>query len=105
MPSVPETDASAAYATAQPCGPSPAYCDRDRDGQEATHLRPEENGQRAERARPQGSDEVGDSPGEARAEREQERAHPTGRVAAIASSAFAWYRTDASAVWAERTSW
>ena len=36
-----------------------------------------------------GADEVGDPPGEARAEREQEGVHPVGRVAALASSWFA----------------
>src|SRR5262249_57282702 len=58
-----------------------------------------------ERSRLVRADEVGDAPGQARAEREQEPRHSTGLVAAIASSWFAWYSTAASAVRAARESW
>src|SRR4029079_8130005 len=50
--------------------------------------------------------EVGDAPREARGEREYDAGQSgTGRVAATASSWFAWYRTAASAVRAARASW
>ncbi len=57
---------------------------------EACDLRPEHHAESAERASLPRADEVGDAPGEARAKREQQAVHPVGRVAALASSWFAW---------------
>ena len=62
----------------------------DRHRAEPGDLRPEHDAERSERASLPRADEVGDPPGEARAEREQEAVHPVGRVAALASSWFAW---------------
>src|SRR5262249_61907032 len=84
-----------------------AVDDRDRHGDrgESAELRPEQHAPGPERSRLVRADEVGDAPGQARAEREQEPRHSTGLVAAIASSWFAWYSTAASAVRAARESW
>src|SRR5215208_5570006 len=74
------------------------------DRQEAADLRPQEDAQSPQRPSLERPDEVGDAPGKARPEREHDGRQSTGRVAAIASSWFAWYRTAASAVRAVRES-
>src|SRR5262249_62239342 len=84
-----------------------AVDDRDRHGDrgESAELRPEQHAPGSERPGLVRADEVGDAPGEARAEREQEPCHSTGLVAAVASSWFAWESTAASAGPAARAAW
>jgi hypothetical protein len=80
--------------------------DRDCDGRESHRLRARKDGQRRQDARLDAAEEVAEAPGDAPGEREERRDQDsgTGRVAAAASSAFAWWRTAASAVRAARPS-
>ena len=77
-------------APPQPAGPSPRIATASAIASTPPTCAQKSTRSDAERAADQRADEVGDAPREARAEREQERRQSTRRVAAIASSWFAW---------------
>src|SRR4029079_1959661 len=77
----------------------------DPDQQKSRQLRYEERPEELHASAPESAADSADSPGQARGEREGDPGQSgTGRVAATASSWFAWYRTAASAVGPPRTS-